>query len=76
MLTGFIWLRVGTSDEPWGSLLSVPQGVSAIVSRVWVLAGGVVLGALVIVAIVLAVGGSEGSATGASVLEVVPLVDG
>jgi len=36
----------------------------------------VVLGALVIVAIVLAVGGSEGSATGASVLEVVPLVDG
>jgi hypothetical protein len=43
-----------------------------------VLVGGVVLGALVIFAIVLAItlGGDEESATGAGVLNVVPLVDG
>jgi hypothetical protein len=43
-----------------------------------VLVGGVILGALVIVAIVLAitVGGDEVSATGGRVLNAVPLVDG
>jgi hypothetical protein len=42
-----------------------------------VLVGGVVLGALVIIAIVLAItlGGDE-SATGAGILKDVPLVDG
>jgi hypothetical protein len=43
-----------------------------------VLMGGVMLGALVIIAIVLSITleGDEASATGARVLNVVPLVDG
>ncbi|XP_069702560.1 dipeptidase 1-like [Periplaneta americana] len=48
------------------------------IPRAWLIAGGVLLGALVILAIVLAatLGGSEEELTGSAILDEVPLVDG
>jgi hypothetical protein len=53
-------------------------GVLSSVSRNVVLAGAVVLGALVVFVIVLAttLGNSKDPAPGAAILQVVPLVDG